>query len=637
MITQSCKDSLDMISVNDFRGLERIPAVMNELGYEVGDEHGQGPVVSKQRRIIVANQLPIRGYRNEGTKGWFFEFDKDSLVLQLKDGFPANTEVWYVGMLKVDVEKEDQEEVAQLMFHKFRCVPVFLTVDQKNKYYHGFCKHYLWPLFHYMLPLSPSHGGVRFDKSLWEGYIVANQLFANKVAEILWPDKDSVWVHDYHLMVLPSILRNRYTRVKLGFFLHSPFPSSEIYRTIPVREQILRSLLNCDLIGFHTFDYARHFLSCCSRLLGIDYQCKRGYIGLDYCGKTINIKILPVGIHMGQLESDLNMEQTATLAKQLKERFEGKVVMVGVDDLDMFKGISLKFSAMGRLLEMHPELIGSVVLVQIANPARSRGKDVQEVRFETSVIAQQINNKYGKEGYEPIVFINDPLSALEKAAYYAISECCVVNAVRDGMNLVSYKYTVCRQGSPVLDKALGINESDQRKSFLIVSEFIGCSPSLSGAYRVNPWDVNAVADAMYVGIHMKDEEKHLRHEKHYNYISSHDVAFWARSFDQDLDRACKRASSQEGVSKGVVVEDLISSMRSKGKSPDFLFCIGDDRSDEDMFESIARLFDNPSLPPIAEVFACTVGHKPSKAKYYLDDTPDVIELLQGLAAASVGP
>jgi trehalose 6-phosphate synthase/phosphatase len=107
------------------------------------------------------------------------------------------------------------------------------------------------------------------------------------------------------------------------------------------------------------------------------------------------------------------------------------------------------------------------------------------------------------------------------------------------MNLVSYKYTVCRQGSPVLDKALGINESDQRKSFLIVSEFIGCSPSLSGAYRVNPWDVNAVADAMYVGIHMKDEEKHLRHEKHYNYISSHDVAFWARSFDQDLDRACK--------------------------------------------------------------------------------------------------
>jgi trehalose 6-phosphate synthase/phosphatase len=233
------------------------------------------------------------------------------------------------------------------------------------------------------------------------------------------------------------------------------------------------------------------------------------------------------------------MEQTATLAKQLKEKFEGKVVMVGVDDLDMFKGISLKFSAMGRLLEMHPELIGSVVLVQIANPARSRGKDVQEVRLETSVIAQQINNKYGKEGYEPIVFINDPLSALEKAAYYAISECCVVNAVRDGMNLVSYKYTVCRQGSPVLDKALGINESDQRKSFLIVSEFIGCSPSLSGAYRVNPWDVNAVADAMYVGIHMKDEEKHLRHEKHYKYISSHDVAFWARSFDLDLERACK--------------------------------------------------------------------------------------------------
>ncbi|CAK7344664.1 unnamed protein product, partial [Dovyalis caffra] len=839
----SCKDSLDMISVNDFRVVDRIPRVMNVPGvfseFEVGEHDDEGvtsPVVSKPRRIIVANQLPLKGYRNQETKGWFFELDSDSLVLHLQDGFPANSEVWYVGLLRVDVEKEDQDEVANLLFYKFKCVPVFLTDDQENKYYHGFCKHYLWPLFHYMLPLSPSHGGVRFDRSLWEGYIVVNRIFANKVTEILRPDEDSVWVHDYHLMVLPTFLRKRFNRVKLGFFLHSPFPSSEIYRTITVREEILRSLLNCDLIGFHTFDYARHFLSCCSRMLGIDYQCKRGYIGLDYCGKTISIKILPGGIHMGQLESLLNMEKTAALAKQLKEKFEGKVVMIGVDDLDLFKGISLKFAAMGRLLEMRPELVGKVVLVQIANPARSQGKDVQEVQKETSLIAQQINHKYGDEGYQPIVFINGPVSTLEKAAYYAISECCVVNAVRDGMNLVSYKYTVCRQGSPVLDKALGIDESYLRKSFLIVSEFIGCSPSLSGAYRVNPWDICAVADAMYVGIHMKDEEKHLRHEKHYKYISSHDVAFWARSFDQDLERACREhylkryynvgfglnfrvaavgtnfrvltgeriaaaynntnsrlilldydgtmmpqaavdktprnevisilnclcsdpknivfivsgrgrdslskwfspceklgisaehgyftrwtknspwetcsatvdcdwkkivepvmelytqttdgsfiehkesalvwhhrdadpdfGSCQakelldhlesvlanepvvvkrgqqivevnpQGVSKGVVVENLISTMRSKGMSPDFLFCIGDDRSDEDMFESIARLVDNLSLPPIAEVFACTVGHKPSKAKYYLDDTPEVIKLLQGLATASGGP
>ncbi|KAJ6923548.1 hypothetical protein NC652_017009 [Populus alba x Populus x berolinensis] len=842
MITQSCKDNLDMISVNDFRVVDRIPRIMNVLGalseIEVGEHDDEGvtsPVVSKPRRIIVANQLPIRGHRNEETKGWSFELDKESLVLQLKDGFPANSEVWYVGLLKVDVETKDQEEVARLLFSMFRCVPVFLTDDQKNKYYHGFCKHYLWPLFHYMLPLSPSRGGVRFDRSLWEGYIVANRLFANKVTEILRHHEDSVWVHDYHLMVLPAFLRKRFNRVKLGFFLHSPFPSSEIFMTIPVREEILRSLLNCDLIGFHTFDYARHFLSCCSKMLGIDYQCKRGYIGLDYCGKTISIKILHMGIHMGQLESVLNMEQTATLAKQLKEKFEGKIVMVGVDDLDLLKGISLKFSAMERLLEMRPELIGKVVLVQIANPARSQGKDVQEVQKETTLIAQQINQKYGYEGYQPIVFINGPVSTLEKAAYYAISECCVVNALRDGMNLISYKYTVCRQSSPVLDEALGIDESYPRRSFLIVSEFIGCSPSLSGAHRVNPWDVGAVADAMYVGIHMKDEEKHLRHEKHYKYISSHDVAFWARSFDLDLERACKehylkryynvgfglnfrvaavgtnfrmlttervvaaynntnsrlilldydgtmmpqcavdktprsevisilnclcsdpknvvfivsgrgrdplskwfspceklgisaehgyftrwtknspwetcsvamdcdwkkivqpvmerytettdgsfiepkesalvwhhqdadpdfgscqakelldhlesvlanepvvvRRGQQivevkpQGVSKGIVVENLISTMRSQGKSPDFLFCVGDDRSDEDMFESIARLVDNPSIPPIAEVFACTVGHKPSKAKYYLDDTPEVIKLLQGLATASVG-
>lgn len=558
MLSRSC---FNLLNLDDYSCVDRtrIPRVMTFPGiisdfdgtYGDDDENNNGDnksesetvsSVNQERRIIVANQLPVKAYRDEesGNKKWCFDWDKDALVLQLKDGFSPDVEVLYVGCLNVEIDPNEQEEVAQLLLDKFRCVPTFLSSDLINKFYHGFCKHYLWPLFHYMLPVTPSHG-LRFDRSLWQAYLSANKIFADKVMEVINLDEDYVWVHDYHLMVLPTFLRKKFHRIKLGFFLHNTFPSSEIYRTLPVREEILRGLLNCDLIGFHTFDYARHFLTSCSRMLGLDYQSKRGYIGLDYYGRTVGIKILSAGIHMGQIESVMSLPDTASKVKELKENYDGKTVMLGVDDLDMFKGISFKFLAMGQLLDEHPDYRGRVVLVQIMNPARSRGNDIQEVQNEISSIATEINQKYGKPGYQPIVCIYEPVSTEDKIAYLTIAECVVVNAVRDGMNLIPYKYTVARQGSPFLDKALGLEEGSTtpRRSVIIVSEFIGCSPSLSGAIRVNPWNIDSVADAMNLAITMPDAEKEMRHEKHYKYVISHDVAYWARSFNQDLERACK--------------------------------------------------------------------------------------------------
>eukprot|EP00252_Welwitschia_mirabilis_P008517 TRINITY_DN20419_c1_g1_i1.p1 TRINITY_DN20419_c1_g1~~TRINITY_DN20419_c1_g1_i1.p1 ORF type:complete len:861 (+),score=153.58 TRINITY_DN20419_c1_g1_i1:1510-4092(+) len=788
--------------------------------------------ICQDRLIIVANQLPLRAHRSPDDKGWAFSWDADSLILQLKDGLAEDLEVLYVGSLKVDVDPSEQDEVAQILFENFKCVPAFLGPDLINKFYHGFCKQQLWPLFHYMLPLSPEHG-VRFDRSLWQAYVHANKIFADKVMEVISPEDDYVWVHDYHLMVLPTFLRKRFHKVKLGFFLHSPFPSSEIYRTLPVRDEILRALLNSDLVGFHTFDYARHFLSCCSRMLGLEYESKRGYIGLDYYGRTVGIKIMPVGIHMGQLRSVLNLADTEWRVAELRDQFKDKKLLLGVDDMDIFKGISLKLLAMEQLLMFHPELRGKVVLVQIANPARTRGKDVDEVENETHAVAKKINETFGSPGYEPVILIDRPVPFYERIAFYSIAECVIVTAVRDGMNLTPYEYIVCRQGSPKLDETLGLNPSMPKKSMLVVSEFIGCSPSLSGAIRVNPWNIEAVAEAMNVAITVPEAEAQLRHEKHFRYVNSHDVGYWAYSFMQDLERSCKdhlrrrcygigfgfgfrvialdpnfrklsidhivsaykRTKSRiilldydgtmmpqtsinktpgievvsilnslcndpgnivfivtgreretlskwfspceklgiaaehgyllrwsgndewvstaqcsdfawkeialpvmklytettdgsyietkesalvwhhqdadpdfgscqakelldhlesvlanepvvvksgqhivevkpQGVSKGLVAERLISIMGEKGRRPDFVLCIGDDRSDEDMFETIAGAIGGPSLSPIAEVFACTVGQKPSKAKYYLDDTAEVLRMLQGLSAVS---
>jgi trehalose 6-phosphate synthase/phosphatase len=389
-----------------------------------------------------------------------------------------------------------------------------------------------------MMPLSPEHGG-RFNRSFWQAYVSVNKIFADKVMEVISPDDDYVWIHDYHLMVLPTFLRKRFNKVRLGYFLHTPFPSSEIYRTLPMRDEILRALLNADLIGFHTFDYARHFLSCCSRMLGLAYESKRGYIGLEYYGRTVGIKILPVGIHMGQLRVGLQLPDTKWRIGELQAQFEGKTVLLGMDDMDIFKGIGLKLLALEQLLSQHSTWRGRVVLVQIANPARGRGKDVEELQNEAYGIAQRINDRFGSEGYNPVVLVERHVPFHERIAYYTVADCCVVTAVRDGMNLIPYEYIACREGGSQWDAHIVPNPETPKKSMLIVSEFIGCSPSLSGAIRVNPWNIEAVAEAMNLAITLPDSEQHMRHEKHFRFVSTHDVAYWARSFMGDLQRTCK--------------------------------------------------------------------------------------------------
>ncbi|KAJ4981834.1 hypothetical protein NE237_032671 [Protea cynaroides] len=844
MMSRSYTNLLDLASGNFpvmARERKRLPRVMTVPGIicELDDDQANSVTsdvpssIAQDRIIIVANQLPVKAKRKPDNKGWNFSWDEDSLLLQLKDGFPEDMEVIYVGLLKAEVEPNEQDDVSQILLERFKSVPAFLPPDIFHKFYSGFCKQQLWPLFHYMLPFSADNGG-RFDRTLWEAYVSANKLFSQKVIEVINPEDDYVWIHDYHLMVLPTFLRRRFNRLRIGFFLHSPFPSSEIYRTLPIREEILKALLNSDLIGFHTFDYARHFLSCCSRMLGLEYQSKRGYIGLEYYGRTVGIKIMPVGIHMGQIQSVIRQADEQQRVAELRQQFEGKTVLLGVDDMDIFKGINLRLLAMEQMLKQHPKWQGRAVLVQIANPARGRGRNLDEIEEEIKTSCRRINEQFGQPGYEPVVYIDKPVSVSERMAFYTIAECVVVTAVRDGMNLTPYEYIVSRQGTSTAGSSS--ESTGPKRSMLVVSEFIGCSPSLSGAIRVNPWNVDATAEAMNEAISMSEAEQQLRHEKHYRYVSTHDVAYWARSFLQDMERSCKdhfrrrcwgiglsfgfrvvaldpnfrklsidaivsaysRAKSRailldydgtvmpqtsinktpsqevisilntlcgdakntvfivsgrgrenlgtwfspceklglaaehgyflrwscgdewetcgqgtdlgwtqiaepviklyteatdgssietkesalvwhhrdadpgfgscqakelldhlesvlanepvavksgqfivevkpQGVTKGLVAEKIFTAMSEKGRQADFVLCIGDDRSDEDMFEIIGNAMSKNTLSSHTALFACTVGQKPSKAKYYLDDTIEVVNMLEALAEASDSP
>ncbi len=378
---------------------------------------------------------------------------------------------------------------------------------------------------HYLIPLDPL-SKARFDGSLWSSYVRANMAFVNRLVEVLWSlENDFVWIHDYHLLVLPSLLRKRFHRIKCGFFLHSPFPSSEIFRTFPRREEVLRSLLNADVIGFHTFDYARHFLSCCSRMLGLEHKTSRGSIIMEYYGRDVAIKIMPTGVNPDRWLSACSWADTQWRIGELRAEYRDKMVLIGVDDMDVFKGIELKLAAFQEVLVHHPEWRGKLVLIQVTSAPRASGKDLEELHAYATNLVQSINARFGNEAdnYQPVVWLERPVPIYERVALYSVADVAVVTATRDGMNLMPYEYIVCREAAAA-------------PSMMVVSEFVGCSPSLSGAIRVNPWSIEAVRDGIYAAIRLSEAERGVRHQKHWKYVRDHTVGFWARSFIADLER-----------------------------------------------------------------------------------------------------
>ena len=359
---------------------------------------------------------------------------------------------------------------------------------------------------------------------------------------------------------------------------------------------MLRSLLNADVVGFHTFDYARHFLSCCSRMLGLEHKTSRGSIIVEYYGRDVGIKIMPTGVKPERLLAACSWPDTAWRRGELAAQFRGKTVLIGVDDMDVFKGIELKLAAFDQVLTHHPEWQGKLVLVQVTSAARAPGRDVDDLHAYVISLVESINTKFRSPGYEPVVWLERPVPLYERIALYSIADVAVVTATRDGMNLMPYEYIVCRQGPfldgqgsgaaagaaglPSLDAAAGDDGAAamdtttttttttippgtdaslpkplrKQASMLVVSEFVGCSPSLSGAIRVNPWSVDSVRDAIYAAIRSTQADRLIRHEKHWKYVSSHTVKFWAKSYVADLQRFTKDHSKLQCFDLGFALD-----------------------------------------------------------------------------------
>lgn len=462
--------------------------------------------------IVVSNRLPVTITKNSETGSYTYSMSSGGLVTALQGLKKHTTFQWY-GWPGLEIPENEKLQVKQDLLEKFNAIPIFLSDEVSDLHYNGFSNSILWPLFHY------HPGEINFDENAWLAYNEANKAFCDEISKNIH-DNDIVWIHDYHLMLLPGMLREfisakNLSNVKLGWFLHTSFPSSEIYRILPVRQEILKGVLSCDLVGFHTYDYARHFLSSVQRILNVNTLPN----GVEFQNRFVNVGAFPIGIDVETFQQGLRQESVIERVKQLKKTFEHCKIIVGVDRLDYIKGVPQKLHAMEVFLNDHPEWIGKVVLVQVAVPSRG---DVEEYQYLETVVNElvgRINGQFGTVEFVPIHFIHKSINFQELISLYSVSDVCLVSSTRDGMNLVSYEYIACQ---------------NEKKGSLILSEFTGAAQSLNGAIIVNPWNTDELAETIHESLTLPIEKREANWEKLYRYISKYTSQFWGENFVHEL-------------------------------------------------------------------------------------------------------
>ncbi|KIM33365.1 glycosyltransferase family 20 protein [Serendipita vermifera MAFF 305830] len=491
--------------------------------------------------VVVSNRLPVT--ISKDAKGeYHFKMSSGGLVSALS-GLKRSIQFTWIGWTGFYIPREDRAIVDKRLMEEYSCLAVYLDDDVADKHYNGFSNSILWPLFHY------HPGEMNFDESHWLAYRQANLTFSEAVMTQVKSDS-MIWVQDYHLMLLPIFLRGmiqgaaslgesieaeyktlqeglvsgadpittKLKNVKIGFFLHTPFPSSEIYRILPVRREILLGTIHCDLVGFHTYDYARHFLSSCTRILALPTMPNGVQLSTGaYC----QVGTFPIGIDPEGFVTGPQSPPVAKRIKELEQRFQGVKLIVGVDRLDYIKGVPQKLAALEVFLEQHPEWIGKVVLIQLAVPSRQDVEEYQNLRSTVNELVGRINGRFGTVDFMPIHFMHKSLPFTELCALYAVSDVCLVTSTRDGMNLVSYEFIATQQA---------------RQGVMIISEFAGAAQSLNGSIVVNPWDSQQVADAIHEAVTMPQDVRAEKHTKLFKYVEKYSAQYWGSSFVGELGR-----------------------------------------------------------------------------------------------------
>ncbi|KJZ73439.1 hypothetical protein HIM_07233 [Hirsutella minnesotensis 3608] len=422
------------------------------------------------------------------------------------------------------IPHEHQNRLEHLLSHSktIRTIPVWLADDAEASEDGGimlrdqarwrrYAQNDLCTLFHYKQH-EPSDG--RRERVQWAEYYRMNQMFANKIIEVYRPG-DVVIVHDYFLMLLPSMLRQRVPGMYISFFLHCPFPSSEFVRCLPRRKEVLEGVLGANLVGFQSYSYSRHFLSCCTRILGFPSDT----LGIDVYGSRVQVGVFPIGIDAAKVEAFAWADSVTEKYDALKKMYAGKKIIVGRDRLDSVRGVAQKLQAFERFLEMYPEWRERVVLIQVTSPTTSSEANPDDpenkVGSRVNELVMKINGQYGSLGFSPVQHYPQYLSQEEYFALLRAADIGLITSVRDGMNTTSLEYIVCQR---------------QGHGPLILSEFSGTAGSLGDAIHINPWDLSGVADKINCALTMAPDQRTAMQESLYRHVTKHNAQSWINKF-----------------------------------------------------------------------------------------------------------
>lgn len=472
------------------------------------------------RLIIVSNRLPYR-FEDDGRGGFAFERSVGGLATGLGPLHEQAGNLW-IGWADAGdaLDAEGREALAKALGEQ-ACRPVFLDEGDAERYYEGFSNSAVWPLFHGF----PQH--TRFDEAEWEAYRRVNERFRDAVVAEARPG-DTLWIQDYHLMLLPSLLREALPDARIGFFLHIPFPDYETFRMLPWREEVVHGLLGADLLGFHAYDYVRHFLSSCRRIAGIENAS--GTLTVD--GRLVQADAFPLGIDYDRYRDAARKPAVRRAAAEFcaEKGHEGCKVMLSVERLDYSKGIPDRLHAFDAFLDRHPEWKGKVVLALVTVPSRENVESYRSLKKRIDELVGLVNGKHSTMDWTPVDYYYRSLPFDQLASLYVASDVMLVTPLRDGMNLVCKEYLACHDGED---------------GVLVLSEMAGASYELHEALTVNPFDLEGVVAAMEQALAMPPDEQRRRNAPMQERLARYTSRKWAREFLGAVDEVKQR---QDGMS-----------------------------------------------------------------------------------------
>jgi len=465
---------------------------------------------STKRLIVVSNRLPYVVEKQNGEK-WALRPGSGGLVTALLPVLRDRGGVW-IGWPGVTEEVPGLKEVfrAAVRGAGYELKPVSLSKDEIDKYYHGYSNESVWPLFHDL------QSSAEFDPEYWHTYVKVNRKFAEALAHECRPD-DFVWIHDYQLMDVAHHVRETDCDVDLAFFLHIPFPAPDIFMKLPERQAVLDSLLANDLVGFQTLRDRRNFVQCVRTLVKGARLRVEGHLHVVRLGdREMRVGNFPIGIDARAFAERAAAPEVEERLQAIRERFEGRQIVLGLDRLDYTKGIPHRLRAFANLLERFPEVRGRIHLFQVVVPSRVGIPKYDELKVEIERLVGEINGRYSQVGWVPVHYFFRSLDSIELLAFYRAATIALITPLKDGMNLVAKEFCAC---------------SLEEDSVLILSQFAGAAAQMGrAALVVNPYDVEQTADAIYNAFRMGSSERRYRMRRLRRDLYSQDVFWWVDSF-----------------------------------------------------------------------------------------------------------